>query len=241
MGSEKVYFEKPVRQVKLIERLNRFAARVQDDQGRELMVHIPNSGRLQELLCPGSEVIVTGDYHTGRKTRADLTLTRTPDKEGWVCVDARFPGKLLQAALGRFLEMNSWGEWTVIGREPAFGRGRFDLLLGLEERKCLVETKCVTLVQQKTALFPDAPTERGTRHMMELVEARKHGYEAAVVFVVQRQDAQTFSPHDAMDPSFGQALRRAGEQGVHIFACTCRVDTEGIELSCGIHVNLSQP
>ena len=237
---EKVFFTKPARPAVLIKRLNRFAARVLDARGNELMVHVPNSGRLQELLFPGAEVLVTGDYQHTRKTRADLTLTKTPDGQNWVCIDARLPGKLLEASLPRFLGLFDLGEWVVIGREPAFGQGRFDLLLGRGARRCLVETKCVTLVQDYVALFPDAPTQRGRRHMEELVEARKYGYETAVVLIVQRQDAAMFTPHDVLDPAFGQALRFAAAHGVHIFACACRVDPEGIELDRALPVNLSQ-
>jgi len=237
---EKVFFTKPARPAVLIKRLNRFAARVHEARGNELTVHVPNSGRLEELLCPGAEVVVTGDYQDPRKTRADLTLARTPGGQDWVCIDARMPGKLLEASLASFLDLFALGEWTVIGREPPFGQGRFDLLLGRGEQRCLVETKCVTLVQDQVALFPDAPTLRGRRHMEELVEARKYGYEAAVFFIVQRQDATMFAPHDAMDPAFGQALRFAVAHGVHVYACACRVDPEGMELDRALPVNLSQ-
>lgn len=200
-------------------------------------------------MAPGTPVLVqpalpaVAAGHFGRKTDCDLLCVR---HEGiWACVDARLPPRLFAAALTRGALPGFTG-YRVLRAEPRFGRSRFDLLLepaGPETdpdscRPCLVETKSVTLVQQGRALFPDAPTARGARHMEELAAAVQSGHRAAAVFVVQRQDACSFAPHDPIDPDFGRALRRSAAAGVEVLAYRCRVSEAGISLAEPLPVNL---
>ncbi len=123
-------------------------------------------------------------------------------------------------------------------REPAYGAGRFDLELACGGERCLVETKSVTLVRDACALFPDAPTERGRRHLLELSHAAAAGLRAAVVFIVQRPDAERFAPHAAADPAFALALEHAAQAGVAIHAFRCHVDPQRVELLDEVPVNL---
>ena len=207
---------------RFLRRLNRFAAQV-EVSGQEVMVHVANSGRLGELLVPGYRMLlkpVSGDH---RKCGYDLALVDLGST--LVSADARLPNTLLaeavaQGNLPEFLGCSS------IRREVVFGESRLDFLLEGAEGCCYVETKSVTLVVDGVAWFPDAPTTRGVKHMNHLAQAVGLGHRAAVVFVIQRDDARAFSPHDVADPEFGAALRRSVAAGVEAYAYRCRV-TEG--------------
>ena len=140
-----------------------------------------------------------------------------------VCIDARLPGPLLAEAVaaGR---LEAFRGWRVAGREVPLGGSRLDLVLvDLEGRTVYAETKSVTLVQGGMALFPDAPTLRGARHLLELARAAAAGMRAAAVFVVQREDARGWAPNEETDPRFAQALRAAARAGVEVRAVRCRV------------------
>ena len=178
-------FENPLDKAFFQQRINRFIALVTDFLGQEMRVHVPNSGRMKDLLIPGADVLVSKSFKEGRKTLGDLVMVKE-NKGGWVCIDARLPGKLLSLDLEREEPVNaSLQGWKVLKREPSYGKGRFDLLLKQGNQFCLVEAKSVTLVKRGTALFPDAPTLRGKRHTEELAIACREGYRAAVIFVVQ--------------------------------------------------------
>ncbi|HCD41617.1 MAG: DNA/RNA nuclease SfsA [Bacillota bacterium] len=187
-----------------------------------------------------------------RKTAYTLVLV---DYEGTlVSIDSRVPNALVHDGLvkGFFPEFSMY---NCIRSEATFGDSRLDFRLSVnacpsddsEPRvedsavgapDCLVEVKSVTLVSDKRALFPDAPTLRGARHMRELEDAVSKGFNASVIFVIQREDAESFSPHDAMDPKFGEALREASASGVDILAYTCCVSREAITLGWQVPVIL---
>jgi sugar fermentation stimulation protein A len=219
---------------RFVVRLNRFSALVEVD-GREAMVHVPDSGRLRELLVPGYRILlrpVLGDH---RKCGFDLALV---DLESTlVSADARLPSHLLAEAMqeGRASQFRGYSR---IRREVTFGESRLDLLLEAPGGLCYVETKSVTLVVNGAALFPDAPTIRGVRHLNSLAQAVAGGHRAAVVFVVQRNDATAFSPHDTADPEFGRALRLCMEVGVEAIAYCCRVSEREIKLAEPVPVEL---
>ncbi len=203
---------------------NRFRATV-DVAGRLTPVHVPNSGRMRELLVPGAEVRLAPAAAPGRRTAFDLALVRGPG--GWVSVDARLPPRLL----AEWLRSGGGGVlagWLPLDAEVALGDSRIDLVLGRGDDRCWVETKSVTLVREGVALFPDAPTERGRRHLSALAALAKSGRRAAVVFVAQRADATRFRPNDETDPAFGAALRDARQRGVMVVCCACRVGEESI-------------
>jgi len=220
---------------RFVARDNRFRVTV-EMEGQPVWAHLPNSGRLGELLVPGRRVLLVERSGAGRKTGYDLSLVEM--NERWVSVDARLPNDLVEEALrtGRLVPLAGY---QTVRREVPFGGSRFDFLLQAPGRSpCLVEVKSVTLVVDGLAYFPDAVTLRGRRHLEELVSALEMGYRAAVVFVVQRGDAGGFRPHDESDPDFAQALRMAARRGVEVYAYTCCVEPGRIEIDRSLPVYL---
>lgn len=202
-----------------------------------MLVHVPNSGRLGELMAPGTQCLLTEarSKNAARKTAYDITLVR--HRNGWVCVDARLPNRLLAEAV----EHGSVAEFAgmrVVRAEVTYGGSRLDLLLEGPDGQCIVETKCATLVRDGVALFPDAPTERGRRHLETLAQAVQDGLRAAVVFMVQRGDAVALAPNDATDAAFGEALRLARAHGVEVLAYGCRVSKRAIMVDAPLPVCL---
>ncbi len=218
----------------LLKRLTRFTCLV-DVGGREERVFLPNSGRLGELLQPGRRVFLVPQGTPKRKTGYDLAIVSLG--ELLVSVDARIPNKLFAVALASPALPHFEG-YSILRSEVPLGHGRLDFLLGRGDERCLVEVKLVTLVKNGRALFPDAPTERGTRHLCSLIAARGEGQGAAVVFIIQRSDAHSFSPYDTVDPRFGQVLRHAAQHGVGVYAFCCRVSRNGISLAGEVSILL---
>jgi sugar fermentation stimulation protein A len=214
---------------------NRFRVTVEVD-GSSVWAHLPNSGRLAELLIPGRRVVLVRREGRKRLTRFDLAMVETPPV--WVSVDARLPNDLFEEAL-RMGRVPAFAGYSSVRREVTFGQSRLDFLLEEHGRRpCLVEIKSVTLVIDDLGFFPDAVTERGRRHLAELSEATKQGYRTAVVFVIQRNDAQGLRPHDESDAAFGKALRQAHSLGVEVHAFACRVEPDWIEFDRGLCVVL---
>lgn len=219
-------------------RLNRFAALVRL-AGHETVVHVANSGRLRELFQEGNRVLlspVTG--RPGRRTRYDLTLVDLGHT--LVSTDARLPNALVHEAL-RSGQLSEFSGYQEVLKEQTLGGCRLDLLLLDGERRCYVEVKSVTLVMERVALFPDAPTARGERHVRTLAQAVQQGWQGAVVFVVQRGDASAFAPNDSADPAFGRALRWAHGAGVGTYAYRCQVSHEEVTLAGRLPVLLNGP
>lgn len=207
-------------------RLTRFSALVERG-GREEMAYLPNSGRMRELLLPGRTVLLAEQAPGRRKTRYDLVMVA---QDGFlVSVDARLPSVVIQEAL-KASALPPFAHYHSLRREATFGDSRLDFLLSDGTQDCLLEVKSVTLIREGVALFPDAPTLRGTRHLRTLIRAKQEGYEAAVIFLVQREDALCFRPNDATDPAFGHALRQAREAGVGIYCYRCEIAPEEVRL-----------
>lgn len=202
-----------------IVRHNRFVAEV-EVAGRRERAHVPSSGRMRELLVAGAPVFLR-PAPAGRKTAYTIILVRHLGL--LVSIDSLLPNRLM----GAYLEQHplpGLPRYPSIRREVAYGGSRVDFLLrGGDAPDCLVEVKSVTLVEGGKALFPDAPSLRGARHLRELAAARAEGLLAAVVFIVQREDGECFSPHDNRDPEFGLALRGAASAGVKVLAFSCSV------------------
>jgi len=240
MGGERnvvgIRFPRPLVPGRFIRRLNRFAALVKT-QGREERVHVRNSGRLRELLRPGRRVLLDPAATSGRQTRFTLALVRLPS--GYVSADAHLPNALVADGL-RSRSIPGLAGHRVLRREPPLGRGRADFLLTRGGRQCLLEVKSVTLVQDGVALFPDAPTTRGRRHLTHLIAARRRGLAAAVLFVIQRADVRAFAPNQAADPEFCATLRRAVRAGVRVQALTCHVGAMGVRLAAPVPVLLDE-
>jgi sugar fermentation stimulation protein A len=220
---------------RFLRRDNRFRVTVEVG-GEPVAAHLPNSGRLTELLIPGRPCLLKPASSPSRKTDFDLKLVEHAGV--LVSVDARLPNPLLAEALQE-ARLAPFESHTRFEREVSLGESRVDFRLHMPDGPLWIETKSVTLVENRVALFPDAPTARGTRHVMELADAVEGGDRAAVVFVVQRPDARTFAPYDAADPAFGKALRRAADNGVDVYAWTCHVSREAISIARKIPVDLT--
>ncbi len=214
-------------EARFVRRLNRFAALVTVD-GDERMVHVANSGRMQELLQAGNRVLLAPVRGMGLKTTHYLALVDLGHT--LVSADARLPPYLVYEALAEG-RLPQFAGYTSFRREVVFGESRLDLLLEGPQGLCYMEVKSVTLVEGGTGLFPDAPTTRGAKHVRSLAQALGEGHRAAVVFVVQRGDATAFAPNDAADPAFGEALRLAHAQGVEVYAYRCQVSQRAVMLA----------
>ncbi len=241
----KVEYNARLRQGIFLERPNRFVARVAVD-GLEETVHVANPGRMTELLVPGAPVWLAEKAGPLRKTRFQLALVAHRGV-GLVSVDSNLPNRLVHSLLmtGAIPE---FAGYDLVAKEVKFGQSRFDFRLdagsaagsatGSRKPPCFLEVKSVNLVVGREARFPDAPTLRGARHLAELAEAHKAGYRAAVLFVIQRDDAISFAPHVETDPAFGEAFRNALEAGVEAYAYTCRLDPGGIALARRVPVKV---
>jgi sugar fermentation stimulation protein A len=220
---------------RFLARDNRFRVTV-EVEGREVWAHLPNSGRLGELLVAGRRILLVERPGAGRKTGYDLSLVEMEGR--WVSVDARLPNDLVAEAL-RAGKLVPLAGYPILRREVPFGRSRFDFRLDAPDRApCLVEIKSITLVIDGLGCFPDAVTARGRRHLEELAGAVEEGYRAAVVFVVQRDDAVGVRPHDESDPDFGRALRESARRGVEVYACSCRVEPARVTIERTLPVHL---
>lgn len=200
-------------------------------EGAEVRCHLPDPGRLTELLVPGRRLWLRPADDPDRKTRWSALLVQTPDGQGVVSVDTTLPNRLIEMALRRGA-LDELEGWLLERREYAHGGSRFDFLLsGDDGRRLVLEVKSVTLVEDGVALFPDAVTARGARHVEELAGiAAEPGWEAAVLFVLQRDDAMRIRAARAIDPDFAEALSRAREAGVRILGRRCRVSRDRIVL-----------
>ena len=210
---------------KFLSRPNRFLAKVEIN-GREEIVHVKNTGRLKELLLPACEVILGVSDKENRKTKYDLIAVRKEDGS-LVNIDSQIPN----AVVAEWLEAGTlFSAQATIRREVTYGASRFDLFVEDDARKAFLEVKGVTLLKDGVARFPDAPTERGIKHLSELCAAVRDGYEAYAVFVIQMKGACAFSPNEAMHPAFAEALRKAKNEGVHILAYDCIVREDEINI-----------
>jgi len=223
-----------LREATFVARDNRFRVTV-ELSGEHVWAHLANSGRLTELLTLGRRLFLRPATAQGRKTAYDLVLV---DLDGvLVSVDARLPNSLVEEAL-REGRLAPFDDYERIRREVRWGGSRLDFVLEGQCRCCLIEAKSVTLVRRGVALFPDAPTVRGRRHVEELQRAVTEGERAAIVFVVQRGDANVFSSNAEADPSFARALRIAVEGGVEVYAYACRVSQNQVRLDRDLEVRL---
>ncbi len=228
----------PLQPARFVRRENRFRAVVECD-GRRLAAHVPNSGRLGELFTPGAAVwVAMPSASAPRKTACHLALVEYAGI--LVSVDARLPNRLVAEALavGRLAPLAGYSQ---VQPEVRVGASRLDFLLSdgthPDRPRCWLEVKSVTLVEEGVALFPDAPTTRGVKHLQELAALRRAGERVAVGFVVQRSDAVRFAPHPTADPAFATTLRQVRGEGVEVYAWRCLVDHNAIELTYQIPVS----
>ncbi|MBU3207963.1 DNA/RNA nuclease SfsA [Clostridium algidicarnis] len=228
--------DKNIKTARFIRRPNRFQAYV-ELEGEELMVHVPNTGRCKEILTPGTEVILREELNPSRKTLYDLIAAYKGDK--LINIDSQIPNKVVEEALknGRVKDLSNY---TGIKREKTFGNSRFDFKLmdEVSHAEYFLEVKGVTLEEFGITKFPDAPTERGTKHLLELIEVKKTGKGAGVLFLIQMENVKVFKPNDKMDKLFADSLILAKSKGVDIMAYDCLLGENFITLNNKIEILL---
>lgn len=216
---------------KFLTRPNRFIAHV-EIEGKQEVCHVKNTGRCRELLPPGAQVWCEVAGNPARKTKFDLITVKKGHR--LINMDSQAPN----AAVKEWLSAGGLGAVENLRPETVHGGSRFDFSFTLEGRPCLLEVKGVTLETDGVCAFPDAPTERGERHLRELAQAAREGYGAYVLFVIQMSDVQFLHPNDATDPEFGLALREAAAAGVQVMAMDCRVEIDGMTIGKPVEIRL---
>ncbi len=211
-----------IRQGVFLSRPNRFIAHVETGGGVEVC-HVKNTGRCRELLVPGAPVWLTESANPARRTRFDLVAVQKGDR--LINMDAAAPNRVFGEVLAAGLLLPSP---TLIRPETRFGDSRLDFYVENRSSRAFCEVKGVTLEQDGVALFPDAPTERGVKHLKELVKCVEAGFSAWAVFIVQMRDVRYFTPNRATHPAFADALRAASDAGVRLLCLDCRVTPDSI-------------
>lgn len=220
-----------VKQGRFLSRPNRFIAHVEMD-GKTEICHVKNTGRCRELLIPGARVWCAKAENSNRKTAYDLIAV---EKGTYlVNMDSQAPNQ----AVGEWLRNGGLGNAQVVLPEQRFHDSRFDFYLERDGKPMFLEVKGVTLEGNGVCRFPDAPTQRGARHLRELTLAREQGYDAAVLFVIQMAPVRYLTPNDGTDPEFGKALREAAAKGVAVLAVDCVVTPDTMTIGNPVAVHL---
>ena len=228
-----------------LSRPNRFLARVLID-GREETVHVKNTGRCRELLLPGAQVYLEKAASPDRKTAYDL-IGVYKEGLGLVNMDSQAPNTVvrewleLQKSAAAPKEAVIFEKPEQIRQEYTFGRSRIDFYFEQNGRKCLMEVKGVTLERERIAYFPDAPTQRGVKHLEELEFALQQGYDCYLAFVIQMPGIMEVCPNEETHPAFGEALRRANRAGVHVLALGCFIGEDCLMIQQAREIKLDSP
>lgn len=214
-----------------LHRPNRFIAHVLV-HGVEEVVHVKNTGRCKELLLPGAPVYLARSENPARKTKYDLIAVQKDSR--LINMDSQAPNHVF----AEWARSGGIPDLALLRPETTWGSSRFDFYWETPEKKGFVEVKGVTLERGGAAYFPDAPTQRGVKHLNELTAARAQGFETAVCFVVQMKPISFLSPNDVTHPAFGDALRRAHAAGVNVLAFDCLVAPDSLSIDSPIPVKL---
>lgn len=215
-----------IKKARFLARPNRFIAHAELD-GQEVICHVKNTGRCRELLIPGETTVYIQDHGADTKRKTRYSLIGVEKGNLMINMDSQAPNKVV----------NEWiqaGEFlpgiTFIKPEKKYGNSRFDFYLEQGEKKIFLEVKGVTLEEDGVAMFPDAPTERGVKHIEELIACKEDGYDAYIVFVVQMAGMKVFKPNEKTQPEFGEALRKARSSGVEIVVKNCMVTQDELKI-----------
>ena len=212
-------------------RPNRFIAHVEIG-GEVQVVHVKNTGRCRELLPVGAQVWCQESDNPNRKTKYDLISVRKGERI--INMDSQAPN----IAAGEWLRAGGLGQIENLKAESFHGDSRFDFSFVKDGKQCFLEVKGVTLENDGVCAFPDAPTERGVKHLKGLTKLAQEGYGAYVLFVIQMADVKYLHPNDATDPAFGAALREASANGVQVLAMDCAVTESTMDLRLPVLVKL---
>lgn len=219
-------------EARFLARPNRFIAHIEVD-GKEEVCHVKNTGRCKELLIPGCTIYVQHHDNENRKTKYSLIAVKKGDL--LINMDSQAPNKVVQEWLK---EKQPFGDMTLLKPEYTHGDSRFDFYLETENKKMFIEVKGVTLEEGGVVKFPDAPTERGVKHVRELAALIEDGYKCAVIFVVQMSGMKYFTPNWQTHAEFGEALSKAKAAGVQIYAYECDVAVDSLSIAREISVKL---
>ncbi len=221
---------KNVKEGIFVSRPNRFIAKVLID-GKEETVHVKNTGRCRELLIEGVRVFLEESDNENRKTKYDLVAVY----KGNVLynIDSQAPNKVFSEYINKL-----FNNVTFVRSECKFKNSRFDFYVEYENKKAFIEVKGVTLEKDNVMLFPDAPTERGVKHLNELCECVRNGYEAYAVFVIQADAGEYFTPNKATHAEFAKALKNAHDNGVKIIALNCIVEKDSLKIKNNVDIRL---
>ena len=217
---------------RFLSRPNRFIAYVEQN-GQQEICHVKNTGRCKELLVPGAELYVQRSHNPARQTALDLIAGKKGEQ--WINMDSQAPNQVA----AEWLKAGGLGTTDIFVKpECRYENSRFDFYLEYEGRKAFMEVKGVTLEEDGVARFPDAPTERGVKHIEELIQCRKAGYDAWLFFVIQMKGVARLEPNDRTHPAFGEALRRAAKAGVKVRAYDCIVRPDELRIDREVKVCL---
>lgn len=216
-----------------LSRPNRFIAHV-ELEGKEVVCHVKNTGRCKELLIPGAVVYVEKCDNSLRKTLYDLVAV----EKGKLLInmDSQAPNKAAQ----EWLASGQWKKFSLIKPEQKYGNSRFDFYLENSREQAFLEVKGVTLEAEGVVSFPDAPTERGIKHIEELIACQKDGYKAYLLFVIQMSPVKYFRPNWQTQPAFGEALIKARNSGVELLAYDCAITCESMVLKNKVQIKLEK-
>lgn len=217
---------------RFLDRPNRFVAHVEIGGNRET-VHVKNTGRCRELLPVGAQVWCAESTNPARKTKYDLIAVQKGHR--LINMDSQAPN----AAAAEWLASGGLGELTDLRRETVHGDSRFDFSFTKDGKPCFLEVKGVTLEQDGVCAFPDAPTQRGAKHLRGLRRCVEEGFGGYVLFVIQMEDVSYLHPNDDTDPEFGRALREAAAAGVQVLAMDCHVTEDGMTIGKPVEVRLA--
>ena len=223
-------------EAEFVERPNRFLSRVRIE-GKIYDSHVPDPGRLKELLFPGARVLVEPKTGENRKTKFATVMVYSGDE--LISINSQLPNRFVRYCLDNSLIPELQG-WAVKKQEYTLGKSRFDFLLEMGGKEKLLEVKSATLVEKGIARFPDAVTSRGRRHVLHLADSITPQRSAAVLFIVQRSDAVSFEPHWGRDPEFAQALLTSVEDGLELIIYTTNLKPDSMTLRSSIPYSLEQ-
>ncbi|MEG6566701.1 DNA/RNA nuclease SfsA [Thermoanaerobacterium saccharolyticum] len=229
-----MFIENPIVKGRFLERINRFLARVEVD-GQIITVHVPNTGRCRELFVPGATVVLEKREGMGRKTPYELEFVYKGKR--LISIDSQIPNKVVMDNIVRG-KLDKFTGYDVIEKEKTYKNSKFDLKLSKKDEIFFIEVKGVTLEENGVVMFPDAPTERGTKHMVELKSAKEEGMRAAVVFLVQMDDVLYFTPNVKTDAKFASTLKDAIESGVEAYAYCCKVKENFIDIKGEVEIKI---
>ncbi|KAA3609776.1 MAG: DNA/RNA nuclease SfsA [Calditrichaeota bacterium] len=222
-------FDKPVYFGKLIKRYKRFLADIKLDDGNVITAHCANSGSMKTCDTAGWRVLVSDSLNPKRKLR--YTFEMIHNEKCWIGINTQIPNKLAKEAIESGIIKELQGYDKILPEQKYGVNSRIDLLLTNAVEKCFVEVKSVTLVQDGDYQFPDSVTARGLKHLNELLDMKKQGHRAVMLFIIQRSDGNIFKPAKDIDPKYSQRLREVYKDGVEVLVYLAKVSPEEIVLS----------